>query len=157
MNIGTNSSQSGPASLLERALIPGRFAAPLVMAAIWVLSSQSILPKPKGPFGIDKIQHFIAYFVLAAAAGLWFSPDRWQKRKWKPFFISTATAALYGIIDEVHQYFVPGRDCNIWDWLADSIGAVFGGLAILFLFRMIGRYRARKAGQFRVGHRNNPR
>ncbi|MDR2246783.1 MAG: VanZ family protein, partial [Treponema sp.] len=95
-------------------------------------------------------QHFIAYFVLAAAAGLWFSPDRWQKRKWQPFFISAATAALYGIIDEVHQYFVPGRDCNIWDWLADSIGAVFGGLAILFLFRMMGRYRARKACQTRT-------
>jgi VanZ family protein len=117
------------------------------MAGIWVLSSQSTLPKPKGPFGIDKVQHFIAYFVLAAALGLWFSPGRWQKRKWKPFSVSAVIAALYGIIDEIHQHFVPGRDCNVWDWLADSVGAVFGGLAILFLFRTIGRDRARKARQ----------
>jgi VanZ family protein len=115
------------------------------MAGIWVLSSRSILPKPKGLFGIDKVQHFIAYFVLAAAAGLWFSPDRWQKQKWRLFFISAAVAAFYGIIDEVHQYFVPGRDCNVWDWLADSIGAVSGGLALLFLFRLIGKYGMRKA------------
>jgi VanZ family protein len=151
MNIGADQQQPGLVSFFTRNVVLKKLPAPLVMAGIWFLSSQSILPKPKGPFGIDKVQHFIAYFVLAAAAGLWFSPDRRQKRKWKSFFISAAVAMVYGIIDEVHQYFVPGRDCNVWDWLADSIGAVFGGLAILFLFRMISRYRARKAGQFRAG------
>jgi VanZ family protein len=115
------------------------------MAGIWFLSSQSTLPRPVGPFGIDKVQHFVAYFVLAAAVGLWFSPGWRQKRQRILFFISVAAAAVYGIIDEVHQYFVPGRDCNVLDWVADIAGAVFGGgLAAFFLFRAAGRYRVRK-------------
>jgi VanZ family protein len=150
MNIGTDSSPPKPPSFFQRALVAGRLFAPLVMAGIWVLSSRSILPKPKGIFGIDKIQHFIAYFVLAAAAGLWFSPDRWQKQKWKPFFVSAVVAAFYGVIDEIHQYFVPGRDCNVWDWLADAAGAVFGGLAMLFLFHVIDRRGAHKTRQIRA-------
>jgi VanZ family protein len=143
MNIGTNFSQAGWKTKAARHLILTRLLAPLVMVAIWFLSSQSTLPQPKGIFGVDKIQHFIAYFVLAVVVGLWFSPERWQKWAWKPFFISVAIAALYGIIDEVHQYFVPGRESDVWDWLADSIGAVLGSLAILLLFRA----RAHKAGR----------
>ena len=35
-------------------------------------------------------------------------------------------AAAYGITDEVHQYFVPGR-MGIWqDWVADAVGALLG-------------------------------
>lgn len=35
-------------------------------------------------------------------------------------------ASAYGISDELHQSFVPGRDCNVWDWLADTLGAIIG-------------------------------
>jgi VanZ family protein len=33
--------------------------------------------------------------------------------------------------DVFHQSCVPGRDANIWDWIADTIGACIGaGLAV---------------------------
>jgi VanZ family protein len=144
MNIGTHQSQVTRVSFFTRNAVLRRLPAIMVMAGIWFLSSQSTLPKPKGPLGFDKVQHFIAYFVLSTAIGLWFSSGRPRKRQWKPVLISAVTASVYGIIDEIHQYFVPGRDCNVWDWLADSVGAVFGGLAVLFLFRMVSRHRARK-------------
>ncbi len=37
-------------------------------------------------------------------------------------------ASLYGISDEFHQYFVPGRFCSISDWAADTVGATAGAL-----------------------------
>jgi VanZ family protein len=37
--------------------------------------------------------------------------------------VSLLIASLYGVSDEVHQAFVPGRDSSPFDWLADTIGA----------------------------------
>jgi VanZ family protein len=139
IEIEADQSQSGLVSFFTRSLVLRRLPALLIMAAIWVLSSQSILPTPKGIFGFDKVQHFIAYFVLAGTIGFWFSLSWWQNRRFSAFFISIAAASAYGVIDEIHQYFVPGRDCNVWDWIADTIGAVLGGLALLFLYRLIGQ------------------
>jgi len=34
--------------------------------------------------------------------------------------------SLYGVSDEVHQAFVPFRDSNWHDWLADTLGATIG-------------------------------
>jgi VanZ family protein len=103
-----------------------KLPAPLIAAAIWALSSQSSLPQIEGVFGFDKIEHFFAYTVLAAAAGLWVSVRRWERRPWACFFLIAGVTAAYGLIDEIHQSFVPGRDCNVWDWTADAVGALAG-------------------------------
>jgi VanZ family protein len=42
------------------------------------------------------------------------------------FILTACIAAVYGIVDEIHQYFVPGRDCSPWDWVADALGAAAG-------------------------------
>ena len=34
-----------------------------------------------------------------------------------------AIAASYGVFDEVHQLFVPGRSGDLYDWFADVSGA----------------------------------
>lgn len=31
--------------------------------------------------------------------------------------------SLYGVVDELHQSFIPGRDAAFADWVADTIGA----------------------------------
>jgi VanZ family protein len=85
--------------------------------------------------GMDKLLHFTAYTVLAAAAGLWFSRESWIRRPWRNFLISTAVASLYGVLDEFHQFFVPARDCSVWDWVADTLGGVTGAAAILLAAR----------------------
>ena len=38
--------------------------------------------------------------------------------------------ALYGLTDEYHQSFVPGRTATMWDWLVDLFGAGLAWLAI---------------------------
>jgi VanZ family protein len=114
-----------------------KIPAPLIGIVIWFLSAQSILPQPKGILGFDKLQHFIAYFVLAASIIPWFSPRRRIFRSLWMCLPAALIASGYGIVDELHQYFVPGRDCNVWDWIADTLGAVFGaftGAALMNAF-----------------------
>jgi VanZ family protein len=42
-----------------------------------------------------------------------------------------AVAILYGLSDEWHQSFVPGRTPDVWDLVVDAIGALTGiGIAI---------------------------
>jgi VanZ family protein len=112
-----------------------RLPALLIAGLIWFLSSQSILPQPKGIFGWDKLQHLAAFGALTVAVGLWASPAFWKRRPVLALLLIMFTGSAYGAIDEVHQYFVPGRDCNFWDWLADTLGAFLGAAAMLLFIR----------------------
>ncbi len=49
--------------------------------------------------------------------------------------LAVLCASLYGVTDELHQYFVPGRACDPADWLVDTCGAAFGALALWALAR----------------------
>jgi VanZ family protein len=113
---------------LKRYLL--KIPAPCIVLAIWILSSQETLPAIKGVLGWDKLQHLLAYAVLSAAAGLWFGPALWRRRGLFCLFLTAAIASAYGLIDELHQSFVPGRDSNVWDWMADSLGGLLGGASI---------------------------
>ncbi len=90
---------------------------------IFYLSSQEI-PIKVSLFPMqDKAIHLIEYGVLSV---LFFI----SLRKSAPGYNIKAAAVLaivfsglYGISDEIHQYFVPGRDSSIGDVTADFIGA----------------------------------
>jgi VanZ family protein len=116
-----------------------KIPAPLIAVFIWILSSQSILPKPKGVLGFDKLQHLLAFAVLAGAAGLWISREKWKSRGRFLLLIIAAIGSVYGIVDEVHQFFVPGRDCNVWDWIADTLGALIGAAAFAGIMAVMNR------------------
>lgn len=45
---------------------------------------------------------------------------------WKLICVTVVFASLYGVTDEVHQIFVPGRFCDPLDWLVDTAGALLG-------------------------------
>ena len=119
-----------------------RLPAPLVALAIFVLSAQPSVPLPKGVFGADKIAHFIAYGVLAAAIALWPSRGAWRARPFRTAILVFALAALYGATDEFHQSFVPGRDMSAYDLLADAIGAALGATGGAAVSSFVGRVRA---------------
>jgi VanZ family protein len=122
-----------------------RLPAVAVALAIWMLSSQSTLPQPKGILGWDKFQHLAAYGVLAAAIGLWVSSRQWKSRGLLWFALVAAIASIYGVTDEIHQSFVPGRNCNVWDWIADTLGALLGTGAIFFVFRLGAARKKRRS------------
>lgn len=53
----------------------------------------------------------------------------------KNFNFSFLVSSLYGLSDEVHQYFVPYRTFSLFDLLADMIGSLFGIVIFLYLQR----------------------
>jgi VanZ family protein len=104
------------------------------MGVIFYLSHQPTLPIPlRFPYQ-DKVMHFGAYFILASLLAHAIYPGSHKRR----FALALLIASLYGVSDEIHQIFVPGRDASIFDWLADSIGAWVGAFLYLKSRRSTG-------------------
>lgn len=76
----------------------------------------------------DKLLHLLEYailgYLIARAAGN--SANLQLSTHFRIFAVSIAI--LYGLTDEFHQCFVPGRKVEILDVLADGAGALLGQL-----------------------------
>ncbi len=115
----------------------------LYAAAIFTVSSVPQAPPLPSVEGADKALHFAAY----AGLGVLFARAyraRWPGLSgWGLGNLSLLSAALYGLLDEIHQAFVPGRSADPADWLADSLGAAAGVLVYLLATRRRGAGSAR--------------
>ncbi len=95
-----------------------------------------------------KAAHFSEYAALAGlvfvAAGL-----TWHRKR--PVF-AWIIAVLYACTDEVHQMFVPGRACRLFDLAVDAAGAVAGIFFCILVLRISHRLtgRNRKCGEKRL-------
>jgi VanZ family protein len=120
----------------------------LYMAAIFWASAQSDLSPPGGL--TDKPTHSIGYallgvlFVRALAGGL---PTRISPGV---ALLGIALTTAYGITDEIHQWFVPGRFADVNDVAADAIGGAIGA-ALCWLWGIISANPARTRGTPRHG------
>ena len=95
--------------------------------AIFYLSSYPMPRKrPHIPF-LDKIVHFAAFSVFYI---LTYGALRENGVRKKLFLWAFLIGALYGAVIEIYQYFVPYRECSLWDWLADISGEVFAALVV---------------------------
>jgi VanZ family protein len=99
------------------------------MLLIFLLSSQSSLPTIRLFSGTDLLAHAVFYGVLCVLLARSLRPPR--VTTWKRVLLLTTLVTAYGITDEYHQLFVPGRNASGWDILADGLG---GFLAALMLF-----------------------
>lgn len=52
-------------------------------------------------------------------------------------WLAVLIAFLFGISDEVHQYFVPNRSADVMDVVADVVGATLGATAVAVLLRRL--------------------
>ncbi len=106
------------------------------MALLFYLSHQPGLDTPMLFSGQDKVLHAVVYGLLGLLL-LAAQPRQAQGYSWRQVGISTLIASLYGLSDEIHQYFVPGRSSEVLDWVADSLGALIGALLLAWLSRKI--------------------
>ena len=92
------------------------------MVLIFVLSSMSGLgPIPGGVD--DGVAHALQYAVLAALLLRGLAGARWRGVKVRAAALTVLLATLYGVTDEAHQWFVPGRTAEVTDLVADALGA----------------------------------
>lgn len=72
---------------------------------------------------IRECAHGAAYFILALFAAKALKTCR-LKGRLKLVLLTLAFCAVYAVSDEIHQLFVPGRACELFDFEVDMLGAV---------------------------------
>mgnify|MGYP001606051789 CR=1 FL=1 len=102
----------------------------LIFVFIFYISSLSFPPPSAGPPSITATLYHISIFFLLAIF-LFISV---LERKWgfKKIILSISIVAVYAGLDELHQFFVPGRFTSFSDFLLD-----FAGIAIASLIYFI--------------------
>ncbi|MBW2588928.1 MAG: VanZ family protein [Deltaproteobacteria bacterium] len=104
------------------------------MTLIFVISSFELEVPGIRHFPLrDKGIHFLEYTVLgwlcaAASSRTWPSASAWRTAAFAVFI-----SALWGLSDEIHQAFVPGRSSEVADVIADLLGSMAGAGASLLL------------------------
>ena len=112
-----------------------RYWFPLITYCILIFlqsSFPSIESVPELPYS-DKLLHFFAYAVLGALFLRAYKTLRMGNNLKLLIILSALSSSLYGISDEIHQYFVPFRSAEWMDIFADIIGSAFG----VFIYQYI--------------------
>ena len=86
----------------------------------------------------DKLLHFGAYGLLSVLLylNLYFQNKFLLLNKYSALY-TILVASVYGLLDEIHQMFVPGRSAEFLDWLADFSGSLVAVLIISYLIKKI--------------------
>ena len=103
----------------------------IYLLVIFYFSSLSAIPEAgliSAKFLIkSQLQHLIIY------AGLALTIYRAVSYTNNSNFIIVSSTTLYGILDEIHQSFIPGRFFSFGDILMDFLGAVLALILLYFL------------------------
>lgn len=105
----------------------------------WTLSEVQYALFQLVTFLLRKAAHMAVYFVLAALLllalrGIFVSARRQAA-------CALGLCAVLAALDEVHQYFVPGRSCQLRDVILDTLG----GLCFLLLWAAVRTVKRRRA------------
>jgi VanZ family protein len=108
------------AKIMESPAVPAKRSMqwiwPLLFAGVIVFASSHSRVAAPDIRNSDKIAHFGAFGLLATLVcrlGL-----GWRGAVW-----GLTMASAFGATDEWHQSFVPGRSSDVFDWIADTLGA----------------------------------
>jgi uncharacterized protein YfiM (DUF2279 family) len=119
-------SDSSSAATHEKSAA-ARWTPPVIWVVI-ILIGTSWPGVSLGPDGLalDKVAHFGAYAVLAA---LILRATR-TPHLWRTAVLVVVVVSIFGAVDEWHQSFIPRRSMSFADWVADTLGAIAGVLAV---------------------------
>jgi VanZ family protein len=100
------------------------------MVVVWVLFVEvltslpgSALPNIELPFRYDWVAHFCMYGVLGVLLARAARVSGWP---WRWLVLVALGISVFGVLDELHQLFIPGRSAEVSDWLMDTAGSATG-------------------------------
>lgn len=99
----------------------------------------------------DKVNHFGAYGLLSVF--LYLNLHFQNKLKFfskYPGIFTLLIASTYGLLDEIHQMFVPGRSAEFLDWVANFSGSFIAVLITGYLIKKFKRTEIEKS-KLKVG------
>jgi VanZ family protein len=105
-----------------------------LMSAIFHASSLT-LPLDPSAGRSDLLFHFSEFFALGLLTARMVVPNIDRAHSRQSFLLASSIVLGYGLLDEIHQAFVPGRDPDGLDWLVDASGGLLGILAYPVLYR----------------------
>jgi VanZ family protein len=92
---------------------------------------------------LDKLAHGVEYFIFGLMAIRAFAARSGVSEVRRTYTWAALCSLLFGLSDEFHQHFVPGRSADPYDLLADAVG-IF--LALGFHYLMLRRRRTTPRG-----------
>ena len=113
-----------------------------LMAALWFVSGTPSPPRLPGSVS-DVTAHFVAYGLLAAAILRAVAGAEWARVSVGGALLAAALGAAYGLTDEFHQSFVPGRTPELRDVAADALGSA-AGAGLVWAWSIVLAVRARR-------------
>lgn len=123
-------------SILEKnKWIPWTFTI-IIMIFIFYISSLTFSSSPGTGGKIDLkpfIYHMSIFFLLAIFLLISVLNRKWDSKK---IILVISLAGIYAILDELHQFFVPGRTASVEDFLLDFTGIVFASLLYFVMIAM---------------------
>ncbi|MEN9841426.1 MAG: hypothetical protein RL376_1226 [Verrucomicrobiota bacterium] len=124
-----------------------RWLYPLALGAMVVIASGRSQVAAPGVAGIDKLGHFSVFGLLATLVIR--SPGM---RQW---WGAIVVVSFFGISDELHQSFTPGRAVEFADWVADTLGATCAICLYVFWpnYRRLLETALPRPAWFRARHR----
>ncbi len=125
----------GPA----RVVAARRAALLLAATGIFLLSHQPSRPSVPLFKYQDKVFHLVEFFLFGLVV-IW-NRDLFPLRGRPAAMVVLGIA--YAMLDEIHQAFVPGRDCSVADFAAQAAGVL---LCVLVFRRLVYRGSGRRDG-----------
>ena len=129
-----------------------KYQFPAIFWALCIFVESSVPGRklPVFPHGFDKLVHATIFFILC-----WFvhRAFRFQTNTLilhTSLFLAVAVSIFYGVTDEFHQIYVPGRTPDPYDLLADSMGAALYVMIVTIAY--VREAIARKKGSLSRSH-----
>ena len=105
----------------------GQLLYPIILAiGIVGLSGEQSPPTPGFIPSFDKLAHFCVFGLLATLLFRLLPP---ASRNASTAVLVILAVSLFGLSDEIHQSYTPGRFVEFADWVADTLGATVAVLA----------------------------
>tara|TARA_Y100000310_G_scaffold330494_1_gene402246 strand:+ start:290 stop:685 length:396 start_codon:yes stop_codon:yes gene_type:complete len=95
---------------------------------IFILSSLTFGPATGGTNFFAILYHVSSFFFLGLFLFMAVVRGHLGRGSFLLFLAAFLLAMGYGLSDEIHQFFVPGRSCALFDVFLDGVGVVFASL-----------------------------